>query len=431
MDISTNQLLAAGVEIDITPPVGYGFDGYGARVGKSLGIYDPLLAQLLLLKLGDRQVILISLDLLGIGLDFTNHVRTGIKQAIGVQADSILIACSHTHSGAAGFLPPHPGITTSIDAELQQVVARQLVGSAIWANQKLEPARLGAGQSKLEGIGLNRNDPALPVDQEVSILRVDTLSGKPIAVLMNYGCHPTVLGYQNLKYSADYPGAARALLHKIYPKTVFMFTNGASGDVSTRFSRRDQSFAEVERMGYILGGETLKVMQTILTQPTQKLETRNASIELNFRPFPSANEALGELGQLQAELEALKASGATHGEIRKAITKVEGATGQAMMAKELEGRSSNKSQIQVVEIGDLALVGLPGEPFTRTVLDIKQKSLQPTAVVSYANDYQGYFPDSTSIALGSYEALISPYGADVSNRLRDVAIELLGRRSHV
>lgn len=183
-------------------------------------------------------------------------------------------------------------------------------------------------------------------------------------------------------------------------------------------------------MGYILGGETIKVMQTILTQPTRKLEARNELIELHFRSFPSAAEASRELTQLQAELEALKASGAAHGEIRKAITKVEGATGQALMAKELEGRSGNQSQVQVLEIGNLALVGLPGEPFTRTVLEIKQKSPHPTAVVSYANDYQGYFPDSTSIDLGSYEALISPYGADVADWLRDVAVELLAGNCH-
>jgi neutral ceramidase len=429
--MTTNQLMAAGVEIDITPPVGNGFDGYAARVGKSLGIHDPLLAQLLLLKSGNQQLALISLDLLGVGLDFTTRVQAGIEKSIGVPGDCILIACSHTHSGAAGFLPPHPGITTTIDAEQQQVVVRQLVGAAIWANQKLEPACLGLGQGEIDGIGLNRNDPTQPVDREVTVLRVDSLSSQPIVVMMNYGCHPTVLGYQNLQYSADYPGATRALLHKIYPDTIFMYTNGASGDVSTRFTRRDQSFNEVERMGYILAGEVLKVMLSIVTKPNPFITSRKASIELKFRPFPSAADASHELAQLKAKLDALKASGAAHGEIRKAITKVEGASGQALMAKELEGRRGNKSQVQLLQIGDLALVGLPGEPFTRTVMEIKQNYPQPTAVISYANDYQGYFPDPNSVAMGNYEALISPYGPDVAGQLRDTAIELLGGKSHV
>jgi neutral ceramidase len=427
--MGSNQLFAGAVEINITPPVGYGFDGYAARVGNSVGIHDPLLAQLLLIKFAEQQIVLICLDLVGISLSFTRQVRTAIEKIIGVPQDCVLIACSHTHSGVSGFMPLHPGISTSEDLELQQVVARQLIGAAIWANQKLQPASLGIGRGCVQGIGLNRNDPTQPVDSAVIVLRVDTLSGQPLAVIMNYGCHPTVLGYQNLLYSADYPGAARSTLHKIYPDTTFMYTNGASGDISTRFTRRDQSFSEVERMGRILGGEVLKVMQNITTQPTLKLNAHTAPTDLNFRSFPPFDEAQQEVERFQAKLEALKAAGAAPGEIRKAVTRVEGATGQTQMAKALLGRSGNKSQIQVMEIGDLALVGVPGEPFTRTVLEIKQQSPYPyTAVVSYSNDYQGYFPDAISISEGSYEALISPYGADVAEQLRDSVLDLLHRR---
>ena len=429
--VNQERLLASAVQIDITPPVGHGFDGYAARAGKSLGVHDPLLGQLLLLRSGDKQIALITLDLLGVSLDFTRKVRAGIEQAVGIPLDCTLIACSHTHSSAAGFLPPHPGITASVDLGQQEVVARQLIGAAIWADHQLQPASLGFGRGKVEGIGLNRNDPEQPVDSEVIVVRIDAVSGQPLAVIMNYGCHPTVLGYQNLQYSADYPGAARSTLHKIYPDTIFMYTNGASGDISSRFTRRDQTFNEVERMGRILAGEVLKVMQTITTQPEQKLESRILPVELPFRPFPGHAEAQQELEHFKEELEGLKASHAPHGEIRKAVTRVEGATGQASMAKELEGRSGNKSQVHVLKIGDLVLVGLPGEPFTRTVLEIKQGSPHAnTTVLSYANDYQGYFPDRVSIAMETYEALISPYGADVAERLSQAALDLLNGRSY-
>jgi hypothetical protein len=167
-------------------------------------------------------------------------------------------------------------------------------------------------------------------------------------------------------------------------------------------------------------------MQTITTQPTASLGGQVSSVVLKFRQFPPPKVARSELERLQAELEALKAAQAPHGEIRKAITRVEGATGQALLAKELAGRSHNQSQIQILEIGGLALAGVPGEPFTRTVLDIKNKSPYPlTVVVSYANDYQGYFPDTFSIAEGDYEALISPYGADVAERLGQATLATL------
>ncbi len=425
--MDSERLLAGAVEIDITPPVGSGFDGYSARQGTSLGVHDPLLAQLLLLRLGNAQIVLISLDLLGVGLAFTQWVRDGIQQAIGVPSECTLLACSHTHSGAAGFMPAQPGLSQYQDLDLQHQVADRLIGAAIWAQGRVQPARLGVGRGRLDGIGLNRNDPEKGlVDTGVTVLLVQDEGGKPLAVMLNYGCHPTVLGYQNLFFSADYPGAARSTLRKIYPDTVFLYTNGASGDVSTRFTRRDQSFAEVERMGRILAGETLKLMQTIITQPAAKLGGQVSPVELKFRQFPPPDVTQRELERLQAKLETLKAAQAPHGEIRRAITRVEGATGQALLAKELAGRSNNQSQIHILEIGGLSLVGLPGEPFTRTVLDIKNQSPYPyTAVVSYANDYQGYFPDALSIAEGDYEALISPYGADVAEHLGQVVLGLL------
>jgi neutral ceramidase len=420
-------LYASAVEIDITPPVGTGFDGYAARKGNSLGIHDPLLAQLLLLESEKSKIVLISMDLLGTSLDFTQQVRQGIAQSIDVPVDNTIIACSHTHSGAAGFLPYHPGITSFEDPELKRLVVRKLIGAAIWAKQLLQPASLGSGHGALSGIGLNRNHPEGGlVDQEVIVLKVENEAGIPIAVLMNYGCHPTVLGYQNLLFSADFPGATRDTLRQIYKDTVFIFTNGASGDISTRFSRREQTFAEVQRMGRLLAGEVLKIMQEIKVQPDVEIETRASTLKLKFRPFPSPEIAQKELEKLQAELETMKAKGASHGEIRRAITRVEGANGQVLMAKEITGRSSNISQMQMLSIGELGLVGIPGEPFTHTVLDIKKQSPKPlTGIISYANDYQGYFPDALSIEEGSYEALISPYGEDVAERLRKIAIELL------
>lgn len=423
----SGNLLAAAVEVDITPPVGAGLDGYSARQGNSIGVHDPLLAQLLLLRSGTQAIALVSLDLLGVGLDFTGRVRAGIERAIGVPGRCVMLACAHTHSGAAGFLPPSPGIHTQPDEELQDMTARKLVGAAIWAQQTLRPARLGPGRGRIEGLGSNRNDPEKGLaDHEVLVLRVDDLAGEPLCVIMNYGCHPTVLGYQNLLFSADYPGAARATVRCIYPKAVCMYTNGASGDVSTRFTRRDQSFTEVERMGRMLGGEVLKVLQSIVTHDTPALDGEVAEVQLKFRPFPPPEAAQAEVLRLKAELERLKATGATHGDVRRAHTRVEGAEGQALMSRELAGQTQRMSQVQLLRIGDLALLGLPGEPFSRTVLEIKQRSSRPwSAVVSYANEDAGYFPDALSIADGTYEALISPYGADVAEELRRTALQLL------
>jgi len=60
--------------------------------------------------------------------------------------------------------------------------------------------------------------------------------------------------------------------------------------------------------------------------------------------------------------------------------------------------------LQVVLIGDVAIVGVPGELFTQLGLDIKNLSpFRYTYVAELANDYIGYLPDITGFKLGGYQ----------------------------
>jgi hypothetical protein len=95
------------------------------------------------------------------------------------------------------------------------------------------------------------------------------------------------------------------------------------------------------------------------------------------------------------------------------------------MARAFSGRTSHSTQ--VLRVGDVALVGLTGEAFTRTVLEIKEKSPLPhTAVLSCSNDEAGhFFPDVVSVEQGTYEARISAYGADVADSLKEAVLNLL------
>ena len=58
----------------------------------------------------------------------------------------------------------------------------------------------------------------------------------------------------------------------------------------------------------------------------------------------------------------------------------------------------------VAKLGDLALVGLPGEMFCEFGLEIKEKSpAKHTIVVGLANDAIGYIPTIEAFAQGGYE----------------------------
>jgi hypothetical protein len=65
---------------------------------------------------------------------------------------------------------------------------------------------------------------------------------------------------------------------------------------------------------------------------------------------------------------------------------------------------ARKSWVQVMRIGDIAFVGVPGEFFTKLGLDIKRRSpFRYTYIVELANDWIGYIPDDAGFDWGGYQ----------------------------
>lgn len=420
-----NSLQVGAVEVDITPPVGVALAGYGARTKNSTGIHDPLKVQALFIQSGANKLLLFTCDLIGIELSITAQIRQEIAQELDISPSNILISCSHTHSGPQGFLPNEPLHLSLKDEELVKITQRKLLGAAIWAVSKKEPASLFFGDQQLTGIGKNRNNPDEgPQDTQLSVLRFINRHGDPIAVLFNYGCHPTVMGHDNLLITADFPGAARQGLKAHFPNCVFMFANGACGDVSTRFTRREQSFAEVERHGLLLAGGVLEAMMKSEQVEVERVGAECVDVQFPQRDLPSPEEIDATLTRLQKKLDDLKVRSAPHGDIRKVITQLEGAHAQLEMANLDLDPSFFKTQLQFLQIGPVFMAAIPGEPFSQTVLDIKSAcSPVKTFVISHANDSKGYFPDQHTIDQGTYEALISPYDRRVPDLIFQTAVD--------
>jgi neutral ceramidase len=414
-----NKLLGSALQIDITPPIGTPLEGYAARIQPSIGIHDPLYAGLILLKLGDEQVLLISLDQIAISAPVTEKIRAAVAETLQLKPEQILVACTHTHSGPSGYITRFPMLSDSTDPFLVDLLTRKLAGAANQLSSQLDAVILELGQDQIFGLGHNRNDINEETqDHELLVLVMKSIEGQPQAVWVNYGCHPTILGYDNRLISADFPGAARRALMCQYPDLVWLFMNGASGDISTRFTRRGQDFSEVERSGLLLAGSVLKAIQTAQSLAVDKLEGKMANIQLPLREFGSVEAARAEATSLELEWKAMLASGEPAGELRKAMTRAEGAQAQVMMAELYAGKQYLDSTIQAIRIGGLTLVGLPGEIFTETVLALKAMGTNRTvAVVGYANDYCGYFPDRKAVKANTYEALVSPFSAKVAEVL--------------
>jgi hypothetical protein len=76
------------------------------------------------------------------------------------------------------------------------------------------------------------------------------------------------------------------------------------------------------------------------------------------------------------------------------------------MRKELAPRQGApiSTWVQAIVLGDIAVVGVPGELFTVLGQEIKRQSpFRYTYVFELANDYVGYLPDAPAFERGGYQ----------------------------
>ena len=134
--------------------------------------------------------------------------------------------------------------------------------------------------------------PFGPVDDEVGVIRIEDMSGRPRAIIMNYACHADAVCL-SYAISADFPGAAAKKVEEAFPDAYCLFVNGAAGNVAPLFTvpRRDgpndrfkTDYVPMERMGELLAIETIKVAKSLSgRQGETKIKHRDESLQFKGR----------------------------------------------------------------------------------------------------------------------------------------------------
>lgn len=413
--------------VTITPPIPCGMGGYADRSGAAEGVHDPLFARALVLEAGGERLGILTCDILHLDRTLVEEVRARTAALTGIAPERVMLLASHTHSG------PSPATWASHPAppEYLRWLPLQLAGCLLQATRNMEEVEVAWGEAPVEGLGTNRTDPDLPFDPTLRLLAF-LRGGRPRAVLLNYGCHPTVMGPENRLISADWPGAGVAALQRALGDGVWVgFAQGCAGDVSARFTRRAQSFAEVERHGWLLAGAALTALGRLCGPAAGvggrpvRLAARRQVVRLEPRRLPSPEEAARQVEAARARVAELQAAGASHAELRIAQTALQGA--ELALRYATQGIPIDLNcEVQAFAIGDAALVSLAGEPFSALGRAIRARSpFAATLVAGYGNGYCGYIPDREAFARGGYEALSAPSEPGSGERLVEVALELL------
>ena len=409
---------------DITPLIPVAMGGYGDRQGKSNGVLDSIFARALYIEDSKRErVIFISADLIGLSKKHTCLIRDRVNKSTGVSMEHIVVSTTHTHSGP--LTCEYPGMGR-VDEAYVSILLEIVIEAGCESKRCLEECKVGWFQTRFDDVGASRRESGKKVETYLTVTGFKGMDGRLRAVLFNYNCHPTVFSAENMMISPDYPGAAVSLLKKVYGSDVlFSFTNGACGDISTRFTRRAQNYEEVNRLGNILGAEVIKGISKMEYKENCKLSVKAREFYLKPKDLPDDETLESTVKECQEKFNMLQSQGAASGELRTAYTEVQGAVVQKML-KQYQPLLDYGCSLTAVKIGDGVIATVPAELFSLLGSQIiNGAQFKPTAVMGYSNGEIGYVPDRDSFSQGGYEALSCRFEVGEGEKLRDMALELI------
>ena len=433
------MLLAGVAKHVITPPLGRRLAGYPQRQNVSTHVHDELFVRAVVLAQdGDRHVV-VSADVMAVESSWVDRVRGSVEASLGIPADNVLVATTHTHSAHGGLFTfsgrygqllraMFADSVGELDSEAYDTTLRQTVTAIERAATSLQPVTLGTAEVDVPGISSNRFWESAPADASCRSVSLTGLAGDVQAVLFHFACHPTVMGHEDTGVSGDFPGLAAEVVERHFGAGVVALPlNGALGDVSTRFTRRSQRYEEAQRFAQILAGGVIEGVETqVKLEPVVTSRVATAVVPAKGHQWAAdAEERVADLRERIAEIR--REAGYSHGRERQLVTALQGAQIGADLAPHLLGLDGIDVEMQRLRLSaDFDLVGVPIEMFSG--LEDRIRAAVPgrvVRVVGPANGYLGYVPTAEAFEQGGYEAdtsLVAPGGGEV---LADAVIGLL------
>jgi len=320
----------------------------------STGVHDDLYARCLLLDDGKTMVGFVSLDIIGFPRWYVLKIKDDLKK-IGINADNIIITCTHQHSGPDTLgLWGKSETESGVNPEYMDFLCNQIfdVISEAYKNMQRAVTKLSS-ITVPEGVSENSREPDL-IDRELSLIKVDSMSGKAIATLVNFTAHPETLWSDNHLITADYVYYIyRDLDEKLGGVTLFI--NGALGGMVSVDSKA-HTFDEAERIGTTIANKAIESIANAETQENVRIIAKKVDLDI-----PMDNNGF----KLLMDIGVLKNYLYENGNI--------------------------KTEVNYIKIGNAQIATFPGEVLPKLGFKIKNAMTSKYKfVLGLANDELGY-----------------------------------------
>jgi len=363
-----SQLYAGAAVRDITPTWENGLlpiPGIGKNV-EMVGVINPIHTRVIAFRQGDTRALMICTET-GKG-PLGDRFCQVISEHTGIPVEAIFYTTTHSHAAPelvfGDFtLEEQPGDSNTL--KWARLTLNSMLDAADEALSSLQPvnAYVGVGESY---VGANRNYPYTfedgshkrnlgpylkgEMDPYLFVMRFDDASGKPVAFIMNYACHAvTMIGNTCLDgkpgVDPDFPGQVSRLLEERNPGAVALWTSGAAGDINPFVS--NQIMYPDPDTG---NGVTVHAGETKIRDQVAFIHYDDIKKVLRDRMKPLSVEVLA-----YAE--------------------------DSTVIPVAEGYKEARESLQLLRIGEVAFLGIPGELYSSVGKYVREHSLLPYTMI--------------------------------------------------
>lgn len=439
------MLKAGFARLDVTPPLGSDLSGYFYRRAAK-GVRDPLYLNALAIGDGEKTILWMAIDYIGIKLYHHVKIRQLITERTGLPDHHILIAALHQHTSPC-LADTETRSTALKDPTFIDVLYRKFADAAVMAIEDMKEATaLTASREVAEPIAFVRRyfaadgsvqtnpDTAkytltgrcAEADNTMRLIRFCRKDANDIA-LVNFSTHPDVVSGEYI--SADWPGFTRRFVEEDLPGVSAIFFTGCQGDSNHidffkpkghRIINNGDRYAHARYMGRTVADAVCAAWDSC----TEVKHTEGIFAESKVLYNKTNTEGIEEYDHYKAWQEDHAAGRLGY---QPHITEL------AYASRIVRLRTApifHPVPLTVMGVGDLALVGFGGEAFT--AYGDAMRALVPDKFVVCAvcaNGYEGYFPTEEAFAQGGYEAKSSLFTPTLERELVDAAREMFEKHA--
>lgn len=450
--------------VDITPPVGIYHRMWGAAThDRSTGVHRPLRATALALAAmeSEERFVLVALDHCLLWEAEMTALRKAVLADSDLSPDHLIITFSHTH--AAGLMDPgrHDQPGGELIAPYLEVLTRQVDVVVRQATDRLSPGAITYGLGRCD-LAAHRDvfdensqqwvcgfHPDGPADDTLLVARVTDASGRIQATIVNYGCHPTTLAWENTLISPDYPGAMREAIEQ-ETGAPCLFLLGACGDLGPREgyvgdvavadrNGRQLAYAAMSTLtalpppetefayrGPVVSGATLgdwrhRPLSEERRSAARDFQLKRCQVQLPYRADrPQVADMLADrvrwleteqAAQLQGHADAARDARAMVERLTRALTRWQACP----------PGDEYPYEITLLKLGDVVWVMVGGEPYQQLQTELRRRFPDLTLIVIVlAESWKcSYLPPREIYGLGIYQEQIAMLAPGCLERVID------------